>query len=78
MQFHSYADDVQLYIFADPRQADSMAQALHSLSACMEDIVRLMKVHVIELGRTLPPDLYHEGRTTIRVVGWTLAVCLLN
>ena len=27
-----------------------------------------MKVHVIELGRTLPPDLYHEGRTTIRVV----------
>ena len=43
VQFHSYADDVQLYIFADPRQADSMAQALHSLSACMEDILAWMQ-----------------------------------
>ena len=49
VQFHSYADDVQLYIFADPRQADSMSQALHSLSACMEDTLAWMQQNMLKL-----------------------------
>ena len=48
VHFHKYAHDVQLYIFANPRQSDSVTQALHSLSACIEDIMQWMQRNINE------------------------------
>ena len=36
VRYHSYADDISLYVFADPRSTESVNHALSSLSSCVE------------------------------------------
>ena len=49
INFHSYADDVTLYMFADPKRADSMDQALQSLSNCIAQLQNWMESNMLKL-----------------------------
>lgn len=49
IQHHSYADDVQLYISADPKDSDDVRSALVSLSLCVNDLQQWMQRNMLKL-----------------------------
>ena len=49
VHFHAYADDVQLYVFADPKRSESVNQALLTLSSCIEDILKWMQQNMLKI-----------------------------
>ncbi len=49
VSYHSYADDIQLYIAINPRDADAVEAGLSSLSACIADLQKWMLHNMLKL-----------------------------
>ena len=49
IQHHSYADDLQLYTSADPKDEDGVRSAIGSLSSCISDLQLWMQRNMLKL-----------------------------
>ena len=58
--YHTYADDIQLYITFDPKKTSSQDAALKTLSACVADIRAWMSLNKLKL---------NEDKTEFLVIG---------
>jgi hypothetical protein len=52
IKFHVYADDTQLYIRFNPRDPDSLAQAIRRLEACLDDIIAWLIANKLMVNET--------------------------
>ena len=49
VDFHMYADDIQLYTYFDPKEPSSISSALHKLSCCIDAPSKWMKSNLLKL-----------------------------
>ena len=49
VSYHSYADDIMMYIFAVPKILESVNHALLSMSNCIEHLQKWMESNMLKL-----------------------------